>query len=91
MLCFEVRRNGQLVCTAGGDDLAVLNVIINWLSGKGKLFYGVGGLTKDSAPVKEHVRWVNLQPLAIGDEVSVRIVDLPACDQPSERHPGKRP
>jgi hypothetical protein len=38
----------------------------------------------------QHVDWVPLLPLRVGDEVTFRVVDVPECDLPKERGPVER-
>ena len=99
MIAFEVSLNGKRVCTAGADDLAVLNTIIS-ASGKlgkktvparpdektGEVFFSVGGLTSRSDPKKDvHLRWKSVAPLAIGDVVQVRVIQTEKVDRAKSR------
>lgn len=99
MIAFEVRLNGKRICTAGAEDLAVLNTTIN-ACGKlgrktvparpddthGEVFYSVGGLTARPDPEKDvHVRWKSIAPLKVGDMIQVKVVDVKKADRAKER------
>lgn len=93
VIAFEVRVNGQLLCTAGHDDIAVLNTMINCQPGDGShdVNVWVGGLTKGIIARRirgrgEHVRWLESKSLSLGDEISIRIVDVPECDPPKSAY-----
>ena len=73
-IAFMVFRNGRSVCTAGlGGKPGVLTAILDWVQRQGpdELSLHVGGL--DSA-TQQHVIWTR-QPLRIGDEVAIRILE----------------
>lgn len=98
MIALEVRLNGKKVALAGGDDLSVLNGIVNAVgklgpktsrnrSGK-DLFLSVGGLTsRKLGKANEHLRWLNQKQLHVGDEVHIRLVSTTKCDRPIDRSP----
>src|SRR5688572_18417273 len=102
MLCFEVYRNGQKLCTAGIGDFGVLTAILAWVSHEPeklrtwaesgvpeveatRLDFGVSGLRRCVGEAGEHLRWAETS-LAVGDEIRIRVVDLPGADPPSQRH-----
>ena len=92
MICFEVRVNGYILCTAGADNVAVLTAIRSWdhHSPRG-LHFHVGGLTGRAADEKEFIDWdqdenLNLSP---GDEITIRIVEQASADPPLRRRPAK--
>lgn len=86
MLTYGVYRNGQLL-TRAGLRKGVLSAIVTWVSREGKkspdelpegsvvpgLECRVGGLNTARPAAEEHVDWLVLQELRLGDEVSVRI------------------
>jgi hypothetical protein len=104
MIAFEVSRNSKKVCTAGADDLAVLSTIISACGKLGKktvlarpeqttgdLHYSVGGLTSRPDPQKDiHVKWKSVEPLRIGDVVTVRIIETEKVDRAKSRTKAER-
>lgn len=79
MIGFEVSVNGDKKCTAGVGDKDILNVIIN---GPRLPNLHVGGLSGE-----EHVRWLPRGfDLKAGDEVTIRIVETDAVDEPIDRY-----
>ncbi len=104
MIALEVSLNGKRVCTAGAEDLAVLNAIVSACGRLGSktvparpgetgsdLFYSVGGLTGRKNPKKdEHLRWKSISKLRVGDVVRVRILETSTVNKPTHREPAKR-
>ena len=39
----------------------------------------------------EHLTWLSMQPLELGAEVRMRIVEVEACDEPTQRSPKSVP
>ncbi len=83
MRAFEVYSNDRKLCVAGIGDDGVLTAIVNWVAekGNGDLFLTVAGLV---SPVSEHVNWVR-QDLAVGDTITVKIVEASSTDVPRSR------
>lgn len=99
MIVFEVKRNGQLVCTAGVGNSGLLITEVMWdkrnpaLRPKGKskklwaeemLDLHTTGYQRLNESVGEHLRWGHT-PVSIGDEIVIRVLDRPDCDPPLER------
>lgn len=103
MIAFEVFKNGQKLATAGGEDLSVLNVIVNAVGKLGpksygtvgekndyELFLSTGGLTsRGPNATDEHVRWSENLTLKIGDEICVRILEVDSVDIPLKSFPSR--
>ena len=96
MIVFEVFLNGRSVARAGAKDLGVLSTHITGVgvlgpSAKGRgpkdrdLHLSVGGLTSRGKPPDEHVSWLSIHRLKLGDEVIVRIAESPRADKPTSR------
>jgi hypothetical protein len=95
MIALAVYLNGKKLTVAGAEDLSVLNAIVSAVGELGKstagiarrrrsidLHLSVGGLTQRANGAEdEHLRWISLLPLKVGDKVSVRLV---RTDRPSE-------
>jgi len=105
MLCFEVYRNDEKVCTAGIRDFGVLTAMVAYVAHRpDKLArwmaegipadegvysnLSVGGLKDGGEVKKEHLRWVDTALLP-GDEIRIRLVDLPDADPPQHREDGE--
>ena len=90
MICFEVWVNGEKICLAGVGDSGVLDSIVGWGGRQGRQLIKpnlhVGGLVND-----EHVRWTEKDhTLEVGDEVTIKIVEADAADEPVRKEPRKR-
>jgi len=99
MLAFEVEVDGEPFARAGVEDWAVLSLIVT--AGRGRrpgtrgephLSLHLGGLTlPDSEGVSHHVRWGEPENiLAIGSQITLRVIDNEAIDPPRRRHRSDR-
>lgn len=103
MIALEVNLNGNRVCLAGAEDLAVLSAHVT-ACGKlgsktvtarpdetsGEIHYSVHGLTARPDPSTDvHVNWKSVEHLQVGDVVAVRIVETAAPDRPRSRKKAK--
>jgi hypothetical protein len=99
MIAFEISIDGQRKCTAGVSDLGVTSVMANWVRRVARdpaseqpipdrfeeeLTLDVGGLTHDPDGGSVQVRWLR-QPLKLGQQVTLAIVETEAADPPSTR------
>jgi len=100
MKCFEVTINGQKVCTAGIGDDGVLTSILSLVAktqtaseltpGSGNespsesLNLRVSGLATSAVGVNEAVEWLH-RDLEVGDEIVIRIIEAPDCDEPTSK------
>jgi hypothetical protein len=99
MLCFEVRVNGKLACTAGAGKQGVMVAGVTWVKSNRKncpelqskaewcredLGLQVSGIAGN----RGHVHWLQ-QDLQLGDEVSIRVVQRPRGDPPAYRAEGE--
>jgi len=93
MIVLRVQVNDEPAINAGAEDLSVLNAIVNAVGPLGEkarparsdeapsLFLSVGGLTARQADVAdEHLRWVTHRELALGDRITVQILDSKEAD-----------
>ena len=84
MRAFEVFVNQKRLCLAGIGDDGVLTAIVTFATKNGvrdDLELHVGGLI---SRVRENVTWTN-QPLNVGDEIRVKIIDANTTDAPLKR------
>lgn len=101
MLCFEVYCNGEKLCTAGIGEFGVLSAILTWVSHEpaklkkwaeegipeteaSRLQFTVGGLGRCVGEAGEQFKWVE-SGLRIGDDIRIRVVDVPSADPPSRK------
>jgi hypothetical protein len=102
MLGLAVYLNGKRLTVAGADDLSVLNAIVTAVGTLGKstavlgrkrsvnLHLSVGGLTHRGGGLEdEHLRWINLRNLRVGDRISVRVVRTNRPDKHTGAHAAK--
>jgi hypothetical protein len=92
MIAFQVAVNNREMCTAGVNDSGVISAIITWVrrtpeksadgeSIEEELTFDVLGLDSITG---EHLKWLKTR-LAVGDTITVRIVDRSRIDSPCER------
>lgn len=97
MIGLAVYLNRRRLTVAGAEDLGVLNAIVNAVGQLGKstapigkrttrdLWLSVGGLTRRAKGAEdEHLRWVRMKRLRVGDKVTAEVV---RTEQP-DRHVG---
>src|SRR5260221_8434488 len=77
MIGFEVLLNGTRLCTAAAGDDGVLTAIVTSVGKRRELTLTIGGLVEDA-----HLNWPVRKNLAIGDEVTVRVVQTDHPDTP---------
>jgi hypothetical protein len=97
MICFEVRVNGKVCCTAGVGDLGVLSAILTWVKrdprdcpeGLGDkewseeaLELSVGGSRNQGERGHEFLDWIKGRRMSVGDEITIGILNVPGCDPP---------
>lgn len=99
MIAFRIHHNDVPLCVAGASDLVVLNAIVNALGVLGpdtvnrrkdniqeaNLFLSVGGLTSRHEAADEHLRWLEHTPLAIGDSITITLLECDETDAPAIR------
>jgi hypothetical protein len=85
MKVLVVSVNGRHVCDAGIGPEGSVGVTLHW-GRDGEPYFGVGGL---DCIADEHLRW-DAPELQAGDEITIRLVDKPGCDPPSERKTPKQ-
>jgi hypothetical protein len=89
MLAFEIHINGKKRCVAGIGKPGVVSTVLSWVlrapEGRGRqseeLSLGVGGLVSRS---DEDLVWLQ-RDMRLGDEVTIRIVEVRAADKPKKR------
>lgn len=87
MIGLAVYLNRRMLTVAGAEDLGVLNAIVNAVGTLGKatapigrrttrdLWLSVGGLTRRPKGAQdEHLRWIRMKRLRVGDKVTVQVV-----------------
>lgn len=95
VIAFQVSVNGEIVCTAGIENFGVVSAILTWVRRRPEqardgvdieeeLTVEVGGLDTRDPLASEHLKWLG-RSLAVGDSVTVRIVDVVQIDQPETR------
>lgn len=87
MICFDVYRNGEKLCRAGGDDLRVMNCIIDQLrlpqGDEQMMSLYVGAHTIPDETGNRYLKWIEHLDLNEGDEIAFRIVRSDTADTPT--------
>lgn len=91
MICLKVSTNGDSFCVAGVGNHGCISAFVNWVNIEGDegepqqpvqpddVLLNVSGFTSDQAPV----HWGDIaHHLAVGDTVSIEVVDLASADPP---------
>jgi hypothetical protein len=100
LMCFEVRINGQRICTASVGNRGVLTTVLTWIKRsaifrpkdipkevwcKEELTLDVGGMIPSTNKAySDKVQWIN-QTLAVGDEIHILIKKGTKHDTPPSR------
>jgi len=91
MICFEVHRNGARLCLAGLGEGGGLHAILGMVDRTREdgttyrdLTFDIGGLHEPEPGVQDFVDWVKLRDLAVGDEITIRIVEADEADPPAD-------
>jgi hypothetical protein len=90
LIAFEISINGTKSCTAGIEGRGVVSVLVDriWRVGpdeQEKLLLDAGGLISDTGQGAEFLKWLKEESLCLGDTITIRIVDVPATDEPIKR------
>ena len=95
MIVFEVFLNGRRVARAGAKDLGVLTTSVAAVGRLGPLAKGmpsdselhlsVGGLTSRGKGEDEHVNWISVAKVEVGDEVRIRVSDAQRAEKPKSK------
>src|SRR5207249_6616060 len=100
MIAFEVYVNGQKVCTAAHPDQGTLHAQVTRYELTAKrspdtdaadqvltegMSVHVGGI-RHGPSSKEHTNWFH-RPVAVGDEVTIRVVETDSVDDPEPVDP----
>ena len=99
MICFEVKINGQKVCTAGiNSEYGIVTAILEWVRRDLKNFpvgnrsdvpeeelnLNVSGAITHGKDDHENLSWDH-RSLSVGDEVNIKILDSSQIDEPKSR------
>ncbi len=86
MLCFQVKRNGRRLCTAGINGKSILSAILNHVDvidpgpkPRQTLDLVVSGLNCET---KQHMNWRRVD-LKAGDRVEIRLIESAKADSPA--------
>ena len=95
MKAIAVLRNGQKFATIGIGELGLLSAVLHWASGRpdeigGEFFMMLGGVDRSAGEHGMHLRWA-APPLALGDEITFRLVEAAQVDAPAYREAGTPP
>ena len=99
MIAFKVSLNGNRVCVAGDEDMAVLTAGVTAVGELGKktvrpdsdeksqyIGYRVGGMTGRHDPEKDvFVNWVSGAPLQMGDVIQIKVFETDKVDRAKSR------
>jgi len=103
MIALRISINGEILCTAGAEDLSVLTGIVGLGGPLGPkttpqrpdeslaFRLHIGGLTSRESSDDVHLRWKPDLRLSLNDRVEIQIIETPTPDQPEEESPAGRP
>ncbi|MCU0864982.1 MAG: hypothetical protein MUC36_14425 [Planctomycetes bacterium] len=102
MFGFMVAVNDEAPITGAADDLYVLTAVVGASGVLGRLAtparrnqaqdyrLSLGGLTsRQLGDRDEHLHWLNRDDLAVGDRVTIRIVETSQASVPAKRSPAE--
>ena len=96
MIAFKVRLNYQPLTVAGAEEMSVLSAHVTGSFSAGRpdlstLDLHVGGLLRGRGEEEsEHVRWIPNRKLAVGDFITIEIVEASEVSPVVERSPRER-
>ena len=94
MIALRVTVNGEHLCVAGAEDMAVLNAMVNAVGNLGALtkrqradetpviYLRVGGLTGRANERDEHLTWTDEIRLKPGDKVEIQVLEISEAEPP---------
>lgn len=98
MIAFEVSLNGNRVCVAGAEDLAVLTAGVTAFGKLGKktirpgadetsdITCTVGGMTGRPNPEKDvYIIWAAATSLQVGDVLQIKVIETDKADRAKSR------
>ena len=90
MIAFEIHLNGEKLCLASVGEYGVLSQTLSWVERKRddqqterktpQPHLHIGGLVDD-----EHVYWIKSRNVNVGDEITLKILDVQSADEPVHR------
>ncbi|MBK9162510.1 MAG: hypothetical protein IPM21_01090 [Acidobacteria bacterium] len=84
MICFDVYRNGEKLCRAGRNELAVLSGILSFVDSVHDdgppITLDIGGLYINEFDANVHPQWIERLAINEGDEITFRIVRSETAD-----------
>jgi hypothetical protein len=92
VICIELTRNGTKLAVAGLEGDGVLSTLVTGLARGGEprnFQFSLGGL-EFSGSDKWSLQWA-IGPATVGDEFTVRVLELDRCDPPSKREAFETP
>ena len=99
MICFEISKNGEKICTAGIDsEFGVLTSILTWLKrdlnefpaksrgdiAQEELSLNVSGHKNHGKNDFENLYWLR-DSISIGDEITIKVIESGGYDEPESR------
>lgn len=92
MVVIEVHLNGERLAVAGVNDKGFVNAWLNTVCSEGWMGGDLRVLGMDSGAKKSEKgsTWVQRNDLKVGDEVTLRIVDVAEVDTPLRLEPVPR-
>ncbi|MEN9575620.1 MAG: hypothetical protein RL514_3475 [Verrucomicrobiota bacterium] len=90
MVALEVSLNGKRTCVAGVGETGVVSANVCWVRRADdqagpveELFLEVFGLR---TPEQDNLRWHGQQPVTVGDEVRIKVVEAKRVSKPTSCH-----
>lgn len=87
MFGFEISVNGQRICTAGSDVVCAIGLDYTCRE-PGIVHLRAGGIP--AADSSEHANWM-MPEVGVGDEITIRILEINAPDPAHIYNPMNRP
>jgi hypothetical protein len=83
-LCFEIRINDGPPTITGQVGINVLSATLTFVAARKELEFRAGGLISTGPHDNEHLGWLE-RDLAVGDQISIRIVESDSPSAPISR------
>ena len=75
MICFEIYRNGNLICRAGDKNIYNLHTQLHYVKEVNWLKLKTSGMVVESEELDNMAKWHETESIDPGDEITIKVVD----------------
>ena len=75
MLCFEIYKNGKLVCRAGDKNIYNLQTQLHYVKEANWLKLKTSGMVVESEELDNMAKWHETESIEPGDEITIKVIE----------------